>query len=431
MRKDPPDPTGPGSGHGYTLGGGAGGAAGVAGGAQQQQQLSPEEVRARRLAALGGGGGTGGEAAASSSENAGASAAAAASGSGDNRHVRFGAVSADDGRLPSAAGGGGGGAQFFAPSGGGGDSDDDDDLQRALALSLMESNAGNTGSDSAADTLMDLGSIPDAEVVLASSAFDDNGSGSRRSVGNRPPTPSPADERKPAAAAATASSLMDHFGDAADIDWKRSGDTITCQVLQDGTIAMDDGRPIPMDEYYRDDGDQKMPAKKTAEEGKPKAKAPPVPAKVENVVVRISSIDKPSASASESYAESVHSLLWNDAVTTDGDKERWRGQGIDTTPSMWADIGGGEPDGDVIRVATGRCRRCCCRCRCVIPIGTRRHGADGIVVVVGLTAANVGPHAGRRVDALPPPSLLVAVGRYGIVPQEGVDRFCVGFGFRC
>ena len=344
MRKDPPDPTGPGGGHGYTLGGGAGGAAGEAGGTQQ---LSPEEVRARRLAALGGGGG-GAAAAASSSENAGASAAAGG-GSGDDRHVRFGAVSEDDGRLPSAGGGGGGGANFFAPSGG--DSDDDDDLQRALALSLMESNASNTGSGSAADALMDLGSIPDAEVVLASSAFDDNGSNIRRSVGNRPPTPSPADERKPAAAAAAAtasSSAVPWDFNAVAEDWIHSGNTTTC--------VWQDGRPIPMDEYYRDDGDRKMPAKKTAEEGKAeaKSKAPPVPAKVENVVVHISSDDKPSVSASvsKSYAESVHSLLWNDAVTTDGDKERWRGQGIDTTPSMWADIGGGEPDDDNDTVST-------------------------------------------------------------------------------
>ena len=354
MRKDPPDPTGPGGGHGYTLGG-AGGAAGEAGGAQQQ--LSPEQVRARRLAALGGGGagGAGGgeaaAAAASSSENAGAGAAAGSgSGPGDDRHVRFGAVSADDGRLPSAGGGGGAhqSTHFFAPSGGDSDSDDDD-LQRALALSLMETNAGNTGAGGAAEAMMDLGSIPDAEVVLASSAFADNSSSSsRRSVGNRPPTPSPADERKPAAAA-TASSSTDPLGLASvDGDWICSGNATAC--------IWQDGRPVPMDEYCRDDGDRKMPAKETSEGEKPKAAAAlHVPAKMENVAVHINTNDKPSVAASESksYAQSVHSLLWNDAVTTDGDKERWRGQGIDTTPSMWADIiGVGEPDDDGDTVST-------------------------------------------------------------------------------
>jgi len=116
-----------------------------------------------------------------------------------------------------------------------------------------------------------------------------------------------------------------------------------------------------------------MPAQTAVEQGPKVARAgaaaaappppPPVPAKMENVVVRISSDDRPSAwssssssspaaAASQSYAQSVHSLLWNDAVATEGDKERWRGQGIDTTPGMWADVGGGEPDGDDATVST-------------------------------------------------------------------------------
>ena len=31
----------------------------------------------------------------------------------------------------------------------------------------------------------------------------------------------------------------------------------------------------------------------------------------------------------------LRSIMWSDGVTTEGDQERWRGQGIDATPSLW------------------------------------------------------------------------------------------------
>ena len=133
----------------------------------------------------------------------------------------------------------------------------------------------------------------------------------RRSVAGRPPTPSPADERKPPAATVVAGTSID------EDDRKLPAQKVT--VGADATKKKTAVATVPMVVHIRSRGGPSAP----------------------------SSSSSPSSSSTEptssSYAQSVQSLLWNDAVATEGDKERWRGQGIDTTPSMWRDRGG---DGD-------------------------------------------------------------------------------------
>ena len=288
--KDAPPP--PGTGH--TLG--SGGSVGSGG------SLSPDEVRARRLAALSGGGGGGGYAAPAAAAAAAASAFTSP-GEGSHhhhqrqrqegegklkdpppRHVSFG------GTVP----GGEGGVQHVIGT------------ASSSVPSVAQSSYGTAGGDDGGATAMDIDS-DDAELqrALALSLMGGDGAAAgggdmnggimmKRSVAGRPPTPSPADDRKPAA-------LLDH-------DSKPAAATRSTRVVASSSSTSDEAGAAAAAAAQQD--------------------APP---RMENMVIQM---DK-RCGVPQSHLAAFHSIMWNDSVTTEGDRERWRGQGIDTTPSIW------------------------------------------------------------------------------------------------